>query len=320
MNLRYLKQIDRKEATAMYDLVIIGSGPAGMSAAIYAQRAKLQTVVLERQPFGGGQILNTYEVDNYPGIPGCGGFELGMKLRDHAESMGTVFVQEDVSAVEIWEDGIKTVRTGQGSYDSRTVIWAAGAEHRKLGIPGEEEFQGKGVSYCATCDGAFFRGKTVAVVGGGNVALEDALFLARGCSRVYLILRRDVFRGARILQEKVLNTENITVIYNTQVEKISGTTAVEELVLHHKEQEERENLPVQGIFIAVGITPNTKLLQNHVKLDENGYVIADESGVTEIPGLFVAGDARTKQLRQVVTAVSDGANCVTSVERYLAML
>lgn len=320
MNLRYLKQIDRKEATAMYDLVIIGSGPAGMSAAIYAQRAKLQTVVMERQPFGGGQILNTYEVDNYPGIPGCGGFELGMKLRDHAESMGTVFLQEEVTAVEIREDGSKTVHTGQNSYDTRTVIWAAGAEHRKLGIPGEEEFQGKGVSYCATCDGAFFRGKTVAVVGGGNVALEDALFLARGCSRVYLILRRDVFRGARILQEKVLNTENITVIYNTQVEKISGTTAVEELVLHHKEQEERENLPVQGIFIAVGITPNTKLLQNHVKLDENGYVIADESGVTEIPGLFVAGDARTKQLRQVVTAVSDGANCVTSVERYLAML
>ena len=304
----------------MYDLVIIGSGPAGMSAAIYAQRAKLQTVVMERQPFGGGQILNTYEVDNYPGIPGCGGFELGMKLRDHAESMGTVFLQEEVTAVEIREDGSKTVHTGQNSYDTRTVIWAAGAEHRKLGIPGEEEFQGKGVSYCATCDGAFFRGKTVAVVGGGNVALEDALFLARGCSRVYLILRRDVFRGARILQEKVLNTENITVIYNTQVEKISGTTAVEELVLHHKEQEERENLPVQGIFIAVGITPNTKLLQNHVKLDENGYVIADESGVTEIPGLFVAGDARTKQLRQVVTAVSDGANCVTSVERYLAML
>ncbi|MEI3338844.1 MAG: FAD-dependent oxidoreductase [Eubacterium sp.] len=291
-----------------------------MSAAIYAQRAKLQTVVMERQPFGGGQILNTYEVDNYPGIPGCGGFELGMKLRDHAESMGTVFLQEEVTAVEIREDGSKTVHTGQNSYDTRTVIWAAGAEHRKLGIPGEEEFQGKGVSYCATCDGAFFRGKTVAVVGGGNVALEDALFLARGCSRVYLILRRDVFRGARILQEKVLNTENITVIYNTQVEKISGTTAVEELVLHHKEQEERENLPVQGIFIAVGITPNTKLLQNHVKLDENGYVIADESGVTEIPGLFVAGDARTKQLRQVVTAVSDGANCVTSVERYLAML
>ena len=300
----------------MYDLIIIGSGPAGMSAAVYAQRARLQMAVLERQPVGGGQILNTYEVDNYPGLPGLGGFELGMKLREHAERMGAPFIQAEVVSVE-YKDGIHRIQTEKEVYETRTVIWAAGAQHRKLGVPGEEAWTGKGVSYCATCDGAFFRNKVTAVVGGGNVALEDALFLARACSRVYLILRRDQFRGAKILQEKVLAAENIQVLYDTEVKEISGETSVDRITIYNKKKQESSDLDVQGVFIAVGITPNTEILQNYVQLDENGYVKADETGVTDVPGFFTAGDARTKQLRQVVTAVSDGANCVTSAERYL---
>lgn len=300
----------------MHDLIIVGSGPAGMSAAIYAQRAMLDTIVLESQPFGGGQILNTYEVDNYPGIPGCTGFELGTKLRTHAEQMQTTFLQETVTGLEKIPEGWN-VQTQKGSHSARTVIWAAGAECRKLQVPGEARLTGHGVSYCATCDGAFFRGKDTAVVGGGNVALEDALFLARGCRRVTLIVRRDEFRGAKILQERVRETENIDVIYDTVVEEICGDSAVKELHLYNKKKQESSVLEVSGVFLAVGITPNTQMLQEIVTLDAQGYVQADETGRTDAPGLFVAGDARQKALRQVVTAVSDGAVCVTSVERFL---
>ena len=303
----------------MHDLIIIGSGPAGMSAAIYAQRAMLDTIVLESQPFGGGQIVTTYEVDNYPGIPGCTGFELGTKIRTHAEQMDAKFLQETVCALEQSEVGW-TVTTNKGKHEAKTIIWAAGAECRKLGIAGEDRLTGHGVSYCATCDGAFFRGKDAAVVGGGNVALEDALFLARGCRKVTLILRRDEFRGAKILQERVLGTENIEVIYDSVVEEICGESAVKELHLYNKKKQEASVLAVSGVFIAVGIVPNTEMLQDFVTLDAQGYVCADESGVTDAPGLFVAGDARQKILRQVVTAVSDGAVCITSVERYLNTL
>lgn len=300
----------------MYDVIIIGSGPAGLTAAIYGQRAKLNVLMIEKQPMSGGQILNTYEVDNYPGLPGIGGFDLGTKLRAHADALGMQVVTGDVVSVD-FSGKVKQVVTGDGTYESRTVIIATGAQYRKLGVPGEDTLRGMGVSYCATCDGAFFRGKETAVIGGGDVALEDALFLARACSKVYLIHRRDEFRGAKVLQEKVFQTPNIEVIWDTVAESINGTEKVESLQLYNRKKEEHTTLMVSGVFIAVGIQPNSELFRNQVAMDEGAYLIADEECRTDCEGIFAAGDVRTKQLRQVITAASDGANAITSVERYL---
>lgn len=300
----------------MYDLIVIGSGPAGMAAAIYGQRAKLSLLVIEKMPLSGGQILNTYEVDNYPGIPGASGFDLAMKLKSHAESLGTQIVSSEVQAVEL--DGkVKRIITKDGVQEAKAVVIATGATHRKLGVAGEERLAGMGVSYCATCDGAFFRGKEVAVIGGGDVALEDALFLARASSKVYLIHRRDTFRGAKALQEKVLHTDNIEVIWDTVVEDIDGETQVESLSLYNKKKEERSRLAVQGVFVAVGIQPNSELFAGKVNMDKTGYIEAGEDCVTSRPGVFAAGDVRTKPLRQIITAAADGANAVTSVEHFL---
>lgn len=297
-------------------MIIIGSGPAGLSAAIYGQRAKLSVLVIEKQPMSGGQIINTYDVDNYPGMPGISGFELATKMRAHADALGAKFVTEEVCAAELSGEE-KVVRTDTGEYRAKTVVIAAGAVHRKLSVPGEEALLGRGVSYCATCDGAFFRGKETAVVGGGDVALEDALFLARACSHVYVIHRRDEFRGAKVLQEKVLAAENITVLWDTVVEEICGKEQVEELSLINKKTGEARRLPVQGVFVAVGIAPNTGLFRGALRMDDAGYICAGEDGATNLPGVYAAGDVRTKQLRQIVTAAADGANAVTSVERYL---
>lgn len=300
----------------MYDMIIIGSGPAGLAAAIYGQRAKLSVLVVEKQPMSGGQIINTYDVDNYPGMPGVGGFELAMKFREHADGLGMQVVTAEVQSVELSGD-VKRVITNEGTYESRTIVIATGATHRKLGVAGEDALSGMGVSYCATCDGAFFRGKEVAVIGGGDVALEDALFLARVCNKVYLIHRRDAFRGAKTLQEKVMNTENIEIIWDTTVESIEGEGVVESIHLYNKKKEESQVLPVQGVFVAVGIQPNSELFRDMLDMDAAGYICAGEDGVTSQPGIFVAGDVRTKQLRQIITAAADGANAVTSVEHYL---
>lgn len=300
----------------MYDIIIIGSGPAGLAAAIYAGRAKRKALVLESAPMSGGQIINTYEVDNYPGIEGISGFELGQKMRQHADRMGVPFLMTEVLAVEKGDE-CKLVRTKDEVLESRTVIFATGATYRKLGVPGEEALRGLGVSYCATCDGAFFRGRTVAVVGGGDVALEDALFLARGCEKVYLIHRRDSFRGAKVLQEQVMAQERIEILYDTEVLSIGGTESVSNITIFNRKKGEQKKLAVQGIFLAVGITPASELAIGLVELDENGYIIAGEDCAASVSGIYAAGDVRTKQLRQVVTAVSDGANAVTSAERYL---
>lgn len=300
----------------LYDVIIIGSGPAGLSAAIYAERAKLNMLVLEQAPMSGGQILNTYEVDNYPGIPGVGGFDLGSKFRAHADALGCKFVTAQVKEIRV--DGNKKIVITDGeTYEAKTLILATGAKHKKLEVAGEEELTGMGVSYCATCDGAFFKGRTTAVVGGGDVALEDALFLARLCEKVYLIHRRDEFRGAKILQERVLETENIEILWDTVVQEIHGEDMVEKILLYNKKKDESEEVFVQGVFVAVGIEPNTELCKEIVELDEAGYVVAKEDTKTSVPGIFAAGDLRTKQLRQVITAASDGANAVTSVEKYL---
>lgn len=300
----------------IYDVIILGSGPAGLSAAIYAQRARLNTLVIEEKPLSGGQILDTYEVDNYPGLQGIGGFELGMKFREHADTLGVSFHTAQVQKVQT-AGNLKEVVTDKEIFQSKSVIVATGATHRKLGVPGEEELVGVGVSYCATCDGAFFKGKTVAVVGGGDVALEDALFLARGCEQVYLIHRRDEFRGAKILQEQVEKTENITVLWNSEVKEIQGENKVEKIIVHNNIEETDTQLEVQGIFVAVGIQPNNEAVKEVVALDEQGYVKALEDTVTSEAGIFAAGDIRTKQLRQVITAAADGANAVTSIEKYL---
>lgn len=300
----------------MYDVIIIGSGPAGLAAAIYAKRAALETLVLEKTPISGGQIINTYEVDNYPGLPGISGMELGQKMRGHVDAQHAEVKTATVK--EIIDHGdYKLVCTSDGDFETRTVVLAMGASHRQLGVPGENELCGMGVSYCATCDGAFFKGRDVAVVGGGDVALEDALFLARGCNKVYLIHRRDAFRGAKVLQKQVEEKENIVCVMDSVVDEIVGEDLVEKVCISNKKTQQSSELSVQGIFIAVGISPNTKDIQGLPKQDDVGYIIATEDGVTDIPGIFVAGDCRTKQLRQVITATADGANAITSVERYL---
>ncbi|MBT9776281.1 thioredoxin-disulfide reductase [Clostridium sp. MCC353] len=299
----------------IFDLIIIGSGPAGLAAAVYAQRAKLDTITIEKSMVSGGQVLTTYEVDNYPGYPGISGYDLGTKFREHADKLGAVFTEDEVERIDL-EDGIKAVVCAGDTYRAKAVIIATGANHRKLGVPGEEELAGMGVSYCATCDGAFFRKKVTAVVGGGDVALEDAIFLARLCEKVYLIHRRDEFRGAKSLQEKVESLPNIEVIWDTVVEKINGADKVESISLLNKKTNEQSELEVQGVFIAVGITPVTDVFSGLVEMD-HGYIKASEDGRTSVDGIFAAGDVRTKPLRQIVTAVSDGANAITSVERYL---
>lgn len=301
----------------LYDVIILGSGPAGLSAAVYAQRARFQTLVIEEKPLSGGQILDTYEVDNYPGRPGITGFELGQKFRAHADQLGAEFVNERVKEIKVQGEK-KLVVTDKASYEARALILATGARHRKLLVPGEEEFTGMGVSYCATCDGAFFRGKDVAVVGGGDVALEDALFLSRGCNKVYLIHRRGEFRGARILQERVAETPNIVLVLDSRVREIRGEEQVASLLVHHITDGKEQELKVQGVFIAVGTQPNIAAADGVVSQDAQGYIIAGEDTVTSEPGIFAAGDVRTKQLRQVVTAAADGANAITSVERYLS--
>lgn len=299
----------------MYDLIIIGSGPAGLSAAVYGKRAGLDLLVIEEKPMSGGQILNTYEVDNYLGMPGINGFDMGMEFRKHADKLGVNFKEATVTGVEDKGD-VKLVFMGKEMLETRTVIFATGAEHAKLGVPGEEELSGMGVSYCATCDGAFFKGRCVAVVGGGDVALEDAIYLARTCEKVYLIHRRDELRGARILQEELMALPNVEILYSHIVTEIKGEDMVESLLLKDVKTGNEKELAVAGIFIAVGIHPNTELLDTKVETDEAGYVLAGEDGATNVPGIYVAGDIRKKPLRQVVTAVADGANAAVNAGAY----
>lgn len=301
----------------MYDLVIIGSGPAGLAAAIYAKRACLNLLLLEKEPMGGGQIIYTEQVDNYPGLPGINGFELAQKLEQHARELSVPSQSAEVVRVEKEGDNWKLILDSGAEILTQTVLLATGASHRKLGVPGEAELTGAGVSYCATCDGAFFRDKTAAVVGGGDVALEDALYLAKGCKQVYLIHRRQELRAAKVLQEQVMAEGKITFIPDTVITEIKGNGKVEKAVLLNKKDGTASELPLDAVFIAVGMNPETDAAASVLTLD-NGYVRAGEDGVTEQPGLFVAGDVRTKRLRQIVTAVSDGANAVTSITDYLA--
>lgn len=300
----------------IYDLAILGAGPAGICAAIYATRGKLNTLWLEKKFVQGGQIVDTYEVDNYPGLPGITGLDLGETMVKHAEKLGIKPKREPVLSIED-EGEVKVIRTKKNQYRARAVILACGAAHRQLGIPGEEELSGMGVSYCATCDGAFFQGGTVAVVGGGNVAVEDAILLSRTCKKVYFVHRRDELRADKVLQDKLFKCANVEMVWDSVPTVIEGTDKVEDIKVHNVKTDEGKTIAVDGVFIAVGILPNTEKFKGLVDLDESGYIIAGEDGVTSTPGIFAAGDIRTKNLRQVVTAVADGANAVASVQRYL---
>ncbi len=300
----------------MYDLIIIGAGPAGLSAAVYAARAELDFIVIEGSMMQGGQVLTTYDVDNYLGLPGIGGFDMGMKFAEHAKKLGVTFVTENVISMEI-QRNVKSVKTDKNTYETKTIIIATGAVHKKAGIPGEAEFTGKGVSYCATCDGAFFKNKVTAVVGGGDVAVEDALYLSRMCGKVYLIHRRDEFRAAKSLVKKARETDNIEFILDSVVEKIDGENKVRSINIRSKKGATIKTLEVDGVFFAVGMQPVTAFVDKNIEMNEAGYIIAGEDCATNIPGVYAAGDIRTKQLRQIITAAADGANAVTSVEKYI---
>lgn len=296
-----------------YDVGIIGSGPAGLSAAIYAKRANLSAVVIEKEYEGTGQIAESGQVDNYLGLPGISGYDLGEQFREHAVKLGVSFLEQEVTEIKKEDSTVFTIIFEDGSaVETKTVIYAAGATPRRANIPGEQEYSGKGISYCAICDGSFYRGKKVAVLGGGDTALDDAVYLADLAEQVYVIHRRKEFRGAAATVEKLRKKENVTFILEHQVKEITGAEKVNGVVL-----EDGTAIAVDGVFVAYGSVPQTDLLKELVTLDAAGYVKAEETGETSLAGLYVAGDARTKKLRQVVTAVSDGANAATAVVEYL---
>ncbi len=297
------------------DLVIIGAGPAGMTAAIYASRAQMKFVILEKA-FPGGQITNTYEIENYPGIKTASGFELTTMMQEHVTNFGIEIQTEDVQDVEL-DATIKIIKTSTNTYHAKTVIFAMGATWKKLGVEGEETFSGRGVSYCATCDGAFYRNKTTMVVGGGDVAVEDAIYLARMCEKVYLVHRRDELRAVKVLQEKLFELENVEIIWDSELTKIEGDQFVSRTEVVNKKTGEVRSIDADGVFIAVGSNPNTEFLRGKVDMDQGGYIATGENCMTNVEGVFAAGDLRQKSLRQVITACGDGATAVYSAERFI---
>ena len=302
-----------------YDVIIIGAGPCGITSAIYADRAGLKTLLLEKM-FVGGQIVNTYEVENYPGFNMILGTDLVAKFDEHVKSFPDIdFKYEEVLELDLKED-LKTIRTRKSTYTSKTVIIATGSTPRYLGVPGEERLRGMGVSYCGTCDGAMYRGKDVVVVGGGNVAVEDAIFLSRLCNSVQLIHRRDAFRADKKMVENMLKIDNITIHYDSVVEEISGDKLTEFVIIKNVKTNEETKLSTDCIFIAVGQIPNNKIVEGMVKTDESGYIITDNHMATNVAGVFAAGDGRVNVLKQIVTAAGEGAIAAYGASVYIASL
>jgi len=302
----------------VYDFAVVGGGPGGYTAAMYAARAGLRTVVLEKLS-AGGQMALTSQIDNYPGFPqGVDGYELGESMRQGAERFGAETELAEVERMALSGD-IKVLETSEGVFRARTVALAMGAEPRKLGLPREGELTGRGVNYCAHCDGMFYRGKTVAVVGGGNSAVAEALLLSRVCKQVILIHRRDTLRATRIYHRQLLAAENIEIRWNSQPVELLGSDRLTGLRLRSTVTGEESELACDGVFVSVGRKPATEWLGGQLALDENGYIVADETTQTSLPGVFAVGDIRTKHLRQIVTAVADGANAAGSAEEYLAL-
>lgn len=304
------------ELNTQYDVAIVGGGPAGLSAAIYAARGGLKTVIFEKTLVG-GQITVTAEVENYPGFEeSVSGFDIAEKMQKQAEKFDAEIKIEEVKAIGL-EGLCKIVETNKATYRVKSVIIATGAHPRKLAVPGEEKYTGRGVSYCATCDGALYRDKVVAVVGGGDSAVEEAMFLTKFASKVYIIHRRDQLRAVKILQERVFANEKIEIIWDSVVQEIQGGDFVEKLILYNKKTKETSELPLDGVFIFVGIIPSSELVESRVDFDEQNFIKTDETMHTEIPGVYAAGDVTHKVLRQIVTAGSDGATAAFSAEKWI---
>jgi thioredoxin reductase (NADPH) len=304
-----------------YDLVIVGAGPAGLTAALYAGRGLLKAVTIERGA-PGGELLNTDLIEDYPGFESVKGWELAQKMSEHAKKFGAEIVTDTVESVRKGEDGMFAVRTARGQvYRAPAVILTAGGTPVKLGVPGEKEYAGKGVSYCAVCDGAFFKGEVLAVVGGGDAAVEEADYLTRYASKVYIVHRRDRFRASKILQERAFANPKIEVVWNKKVLEIKGNEkGTDHLVLEDTVSGERSTLKVGGVFIFIGFRPNTDLVHGHVRHDAAGYFVTDERMMTSLPGLFAAGDVRSQLTRQITTAVGDATTAAIAVEKLVTAL
>jgi len=299
----------------IYDVIIIGGGPAGYTAALYAARAGLSTLVLEKL-YAGGQMTQTHQIDNYPGIDSIDGATLGMQMQNGAQKFGAETVYAQVLSVKL-DSKIKTIVTDSGEFLARSVIIATGAHHRNLGIAREQELVGKGVAYCAACDGMFYRGKTVAVVGGGNSAAADAALLSRVAQKVYLIHRRDTLRATKIYHEALKNIDNLVFIYNSEVETLHHDQRLTGVTVKNVNNAAQTHIPLDGLFISIGRDPASALFQNQLTLDDKGYILAGEDTRTSVPGVFAAGDVRTKQVRQIVTATADGAVAAHEAEQYI---
>lgn len=300
-----------------YDVIIIGGGPAGLSAGLYAARASLSTLLIEKGILG-GQIANVEHVENYPGFPeGISGFQLGQAMHQQATKYGLETVAAEVTAIELGKKG-KVVKTTEGEYLAKVLIMATGAEPNRLGVPGEERLLGHGVSYCATCDGPLFRDKVVAVIGGGDSAVEEALILTRFASRVILIHRRDQLRAAKLFQQRAFANQKMEFLWDTVVEEILGDDKVKGLSLRNVKTGERSTLEVSGVFIYVGLHPNTEFLRGLLRLDAQGHIVTNEEMQTEVAGIFAAGDIRQNSPRQVITAAGDGATASLSAEKFLS--
>lgn len=301
------------------DVIIIGGGPGGYTAALYSARANLKTVVIEKLS-AGGQMATTSQVDNYPGFEeGVNGFELGEKMRQGAERFGVETLFAEVESVDLNAE-IKVIHTSEGDYFARTVILATGANPREMGLEEEQKLKGRGVAYCATCDGMFYRNKTVAVVGGGNTAVADALFLSKICNKVYLVHRRDQLRASKSYMSALKQSLNIEFIWNAKVKEILHDKKVTGIVAEDIESGDAIKVACDGVFVAIGRIPNTDLFKGQIELDDGGYIVADETTRTNLPGVFAVGDVRTKPLRQIVTATADGAVASKFAEEYIDML
>lgn len=300
----------------IYDVIVIGGGPAGYTAALYTSRAGLSTLVIEKL-YAGGQMTQTTQIDNYPGFhEQIDGFTLGMNMQLGAQRFGVETVNEEVLSVQL-EGSEKTVETSEKVYTAKAVIIATGAGHKHLGIPKEEELTGRGVAYCASCDGMFYRGKTVAVVGGGNSAAADAMVLSRIAKKVYLIHRRDQLRATKIYHDPLMKAENIEFCWNSTVEEFLHGEKLTGVRLKNSITGEVTEMTLDGLFVSIGRSPNTELFKQQLELDEDGYIVADESTRSNIPGVFAVGDVRTKAVRQIVTAAADGAVAAHYAEKYL---